>query len=238
MTKLWDTLMGILSSRLSPVPEAPEHISRELLQIARSEMAIALQEALSKPLAEEEEEEEQAALTTAYKAREFILEQELPKLDLAVLEALLEASAYPEFNVAEVVLGEPVKRVSDLHQSDIYELALFFGLLRETSMARASYLPVTNQLAFMTGTRFFDLRKEPDDYLRALLKLVTELPMELILNRMIPVGIQAMIKDNPESVQGIIDFMIQRELAIDQVDPQLCEEALATPSVVLREGAL
>jgi hypothetical protein len=47
-----------------------------------------------------------------------------------------------------------------------------------------------------------------------------------------------MIRHDPASVSGIMSFAIQRSMKLKDVDPALCKEAISTPSVALREGAL
>lgn len=210
-------------------------LQRELSQITASELKRDLQTAL----ASAGNDRDRNALTTAFKAQTLILDQGVPKIDRETMEALVAASSHPDFNAARLILGDPVNHINENRMRHVLNVSLFFGLFRESGV-RSNVIPTgLHQLSRMTdSSNFAELRKEPEDYLRALIRMFMEMPMELIIDGCMHPDLLILIKDDPAAVSDIMTFTIQRNIKISDVDPALCKEAISAPSVVLREGAL
>jgi hypothetical protein len=210
-------------------------LQRALLKVTQAELDRDLRNALHSV----EDEKDRLAITTAFKARSLMLGQDIPKMDSGLIEAVIAATVHFEFNAARLILGDPVSPLTERRMIRVLNVSLFFGLLKEAGMKENTYPVALDQLGQMTGSRdLTELRKEPDVYLRALIKMFMEMPMELIMDGRIHPELLDMIKDAPDSVDDIMGFAIQRNMEIKDVDPALCKEAISAPSVVLREGAL
>jgi hypothetical protein len=211
-------------------------LQRELSLITEAEIERDLQTALSSARTEKYRN----ALTTAFKAQSLILSEGIPKIDRSTIEALIAAAAHPEFNATRLILGNyPIKHIDENRMVHVLNASLFFSLFCESGMNKEVFPTALHQLGQMTGSwDFVELRNEPYDYLRALIRMFMEMPMELIMDGRMHPELLTMIRHDPASVSGIMSFAIQRSMKLKDVDPALCKEAISTPSVALREGAL
>lgn len=241
MSKLLDKMRSTFGVKRGPedagsLSLSMDTLQRGILQIAKLE----LERDLQRHLPSVENEKDRNALTTAFKARVLILDQGISKVDRATMEALINATVHPKFNISRVMLGDPVRHLAEHRMAYILNMSLFFGLLVESGVKEKSLPAVMTQLGHVTGSRgdLVELRKEPDEYLRALIRMFAEMPMELIMDRPIDHEILAMIKSDPTSVNDIMSFAIQRDTSVADIDISLLREAISTPSVTLREGAL
>lgn len=210
-------------------------LQRALLKVTQAE----LDRDLRNILYSVEDEKDRQTITTAFKARSLLLDQEVSKMDRGLIEVIIETTTHLDYRPARLILGDPVKPLDEVRMTHVLNVSLFFGLLKETSMNEDTYPIALNWLGQTTGTRNLEeLRKEPNDYLRSLITMFVEMPMDLIMGGRMPSELLDMIKGDPDSVNGIMGFAVQRGIRIKDVDPALCKEAISTPSVVLREGAL
>lgn len=249
MSRLLDAIMSALGIHRAPKSDAPPDIPSpglqcELLRLLKTELDRDLQSFLAAAGNEKARQD----ITVTFKARSLILDQDIPHLDSGTMEALVTAYAHPEFNALPLILDDPVRRIKkrepedstkDVRAEAIRNVALFFDLLHETGMNEETYPIALAHLGQLTDNRdLVSLRQEPDDYLRALLRLFMEMPMEAVADGSMHPELLEMIKSDPSCVDDIMSFAIQRNLTLKNVDPGVYEEAAATPSVALREGAL
>lgn len=210
-------------------------LQRALLKVTQADLDRDLLSALYSV----EDEKDRLTILTAFKARSLMLDQEIPKMNRVIIEAVIEATVHLDFRPARLILGDPVKPLDESRMIHVLIISLFFGLLKETRMNEDTYPIALHQLGQMTGNfDLVELRKESDDYLRALIKIFMEMPMELIMDGRMHPDLIDMIRDDPASADDIMSFAVQRTMKLKDIDPALCKEAISTSSVVLREGAL
>lgn len=240
-------LLEMLKNVLSDATPKPSEDSERKLTLQREVSSILNEQVfadLNYRLTLTQDEVTRTALTVAFKALAVVLERDIHEVSEKVLEALVEASKNPEFNAYEVITNDAVAKANEGYFSPrsvsrVYGITIFFDLLRNSALSIGSYYPVLNMMLNVTGhDNFEDLRGEPDDYLAALMRMFVELPLELVVDNTIPPAILNMVKDDPSVMTDIMAYAIQRQVEISYIDPEQLKEAIATPSMSLREGAL
>lgn len=182
---------------------------------------------------------DQEVIEVQYTISRRICIEHLQKISSSDLQLIFKASEHPDYKVSKLLLGERGMDFDKEHMHHVRRVSMYFNLFHDAGVMIGSYSGALFCMTLISGINDIAiLRREPEDYLKALLTVYKEMPMELALSGTMNVRVRKMLKKDPRIVHHLISYCVQRNIELGKVTFTALHEHLSLPAAPLRDGAL